>query len=54
MHVLFTRVLEEENDAQAVENEINRVLTGVREDILSIQVEELQKDKEFKLYVLTR
>jgi len=52
--ILFTRVLEGERDVSKVEEEINRVLSNVEGEIISLQVEELQKDGEYKLYLLIK
>jgi len=52
--ILFTRVLEGERDVSKVEEEINRVLANVEGEIISLQVEELQKDGEYRLNVLTK
>jgi len=51
--ILFTRVLEGERDVSKVEEEINRVLSNVEGEIVSFQVEELQKDGEYKIYLIT-
>jgi len=54
LHVLFTRVLDGELNAQRTEDELNRVLSDMEGEVLSVQVEELQAQKEYKLYVLTK
>jgi len=54
LQILFTSVIEEPSGFQAVEDEINRILSQVKEEILNVQVETLQEEKEYKLYVLTK
>lgn len=51
IEILFTRVLEESTGAQDVQDEMNRLISGVEGEIIGIQVEELQPNKEYKLYV---
>lgn len=55
--ILFTRVIENPSGAQEVEDELNRILSGVEDEILSVQVETLQdtpERAEYKLYVTTK
>jgi len=55
--ILLTRVLEGDVDLKDIQNEINRTLnaSGVDQDkVINIQVEELQEDRAFKLYVVTK
>ena len=54
LEILFTRILEESKGVQDVMDEINRLLAEVEGEVISIQIEELQKDKEYKLWVVCR
>lgn len=54
INILFSRILEGETNATIIEEELNRTLSLVGGEILNVQIVELQPDKEFKLYVLTK
>jgi len=54
LQILFTSVIEEPSGFHPVEDEINRILSQVKEEILSVQVETLQEEKEYKLIILTK
>lgn len=52
--ILFTRILEGPTNYQDVEDELNRLLTGVKGEVISVQIEEIQPLKEYLVYVTTK
>jgi hypothetical protein len=54
MQILFSRVLEDSHGAQDAEDELNRLLAMVEGEIIGFQIDEIQKDKEFRLFLMTR
>jgi len=54
LKILLTKVFEVDKGLQEVEDEMNRLLSKVEGEILAVQVEPMDKDKWYRLYVTVK
>lgn len=54
VQILFTCILEGDRDVSHLEEELNRLLSKVEDEIISVQFDELQENGEYRILVVTK